>query len=134
VATEAYSVYLPRMNGLRPAPLDADYAHLVAAAEVWVAVVDDRVAGFLVLIVADDHLLLENVAVRPAEQGHGIGRRLLTLAEDRADDVGRGVIRLYTHVSMVENQRLYERAGYVETGRRGEHGLMRVFYEKQLVG
>jgi ribosomal protein S18 acetylase RimI-like enzyme len=122
------------LDGLRPGPLDADYAQLVAAAEVWVADVGDQVAGFLVLVVAEDHLLLENVAVRPAEQGHGIGRRLLTLAEDRAHDVGRGVIRLYTHVSMVENQRLYERAGYVETDRRGEHGLMRVFYEKQLAG
>jgi ribosomal protein S18 acetylase RimI-like enzyme len=66
--------------------------------------------------------------------GHGIGGQLLALAEERAHLVGRDVVRLYTHVSMVENQRLYERAGYVETGRRSEDGLVRVFYEKHLVG
>ena len=33
---------------------------------------------------------------------------------------------------MVENQRLYERIGYVETHRAKEHGFARVFYEKVL--
>ena len=45
---------------------------------------------------------------------------------------GRTGIRLYTHVTMVENQALYERIGYVETGRTTEHGFTRVFYEKRL--
>ena len=33
---------------------------------------------------------------------------------------------------MVENQRIYERDGYVETHRETEHGLGRVFYAKHL--
>jgi ribosomal protein S18 acetylase RimI-like enzyme len=132
VATEAYSVYLPRMAGQRPGPLDADYAALVGSAEVWVATVDADVAGFVVLVPGRDHLLLENVAVRPSLQGHGLGRRLLALAEERAREAGTGAVRLYTHVLMVENQRLYERLGYVETGRRTDDGFTRVFYEKHL--
>ncbi|MDX6326212.1 MAG: hypothetical protein QOK15_2566, partial [Nocardioidaceae bacterium] len=125
-------VYLPRMGGLRPAPMDADYALLVSTAEVWVAEVDDGIAGFLVLVLADDHMLLDNLAVRPVWQGHDIGRRFLALAEERAHECGRDLVRLYTHVVMVENQRLYERIGYVETARQTEHGLARVFYEKHL--
>jgi ribosomal protein S18 acetylase RimI-like enzyme len=132
VAVEAYSVYLPRMAGQRPGPIDADYAALVGSAEVRVATVDGDVAGFMVLVPGQDHLLLDNVAVRPSQQGHGLGRRLLALAEERAREAGTGVVRLYTHVSMVENQRLYERLGYVETGRRADDGLARVFYEKHL--
>lgn len=33
---------------------------------------------------------------------------------------------------MVENQRLYERNGYVETHQAYEHGFSRVFYDKAL--
>ena len=51
---------------------------------------------------------------------------------DSARAVGHDRVRLYTHVSMVENQRLYERLGYVETRRGHEDGLARVFYEKPL--
>jgi hypothetical protein len=35
---------------------------------------------------------------------------------------------------MVENQRLSERNGYVETHRADEHGLGRIFYDKALAG
>ena len=35
-------------------------------------------------------------------------------------------------MTMVENQRLYERLGYVETHRGGDGGLVRVFYAKSL--
>jgi hypothetical protein len=41
-------------------------------------------------------------------------------------------VRLYTNALMVENQRLYESLGYVETGRSHEHGHDRVFYAKLL--
>lgn len=132
LATAAYSVYLPRMGGLAPGPMGTDYADLVATAEVWVAEVGHRIAGFLALRRAGDHVLLENVAVHPDWQGQGLGRRLLALAEERARASGVPVLRLYTHETMVENQRLYERAGYVETDRRTDDGFARVFYEKTL--
>jgi ribosomal protein S18 acetylase RimI-like enzyme len=133
VAVAAYSGYLERLpEGVRPGPMDTDYAEAVARAEAWVAEFEGQIAGFLVLEAADDHLLLENVAVRPGFQGRGVGRRLLELAEERAETLGLPVIRLYTHAVMVENQRLYERYGYVETERRRDHGFDRVFFEKRL--
>jgi ribosomal protein S18 acetylase RimI-like enzyme len=131
-AEAAYSPYLPRMGGLRPGPMDADYAALVAGAEVWVALDGSSVVGFLVLVGEPGAMLLDNVAVLPSHHGRGVGRALLELAEGRAVASGHHRIRLYTHVTMVENQALYERVGYVETHRTTEHGFVRVFYEKDL--
>jgi len=37
-----------------------------------------------VLVPAPNYLLLDNIAVSPARQGLGLGRRLLAFAEDEA--------------------------------------------------
>ena len=131
IAELAYTPYLERMGGLRPGPMNTDYAAAVAGSEAWVASVDDLVVGFLLLVGEADGMLLENVAVLPSHHGQGVGRTLLELAEQRARSAGHSRIRLYTHVTMAENQLLYERNGYVETHRGGEQGFTRVFYEKQ---
>ena len=132
VAELAYSPYLTRMDGARPGPMDTDYRESVDRCEAWVAESGSQGVGFLLLVPEDTCLLLEGVAVLPEQQGRGYGRALLELAEERAQVTGLARIRLYTHETMVENQRLYERLGYVETHRGGEPGLVRVFYEKVL--
>ena len=131
IAERAYRHYVARI-GLRPAPMDTDYDLAVARDEVWVAVIADGVAGFVVLRPDGDDLLLENVAVDPPFQGQGVGRTLLDLAEQRAGSLGLDGVRLYTHAMMTENQRLYEQRGYVETRRVHEVGLDRVHYRKEL--
>jgi ribosomal protein S18 acetylase RimI-like enzyme len=83
---------------------------------------------------ATSYLLLDNVAVSPARQGSGLGRRLLAFAEAEALRRGYAEIRLYTHQTMEENQRLYASIGYEETGRGAEAGYDRVFMRKQLRG
>jgi ribosomal protein S18 acetylase RimI-like enzyme len=133
LATAAYERYLRRFPaGLRPGPMDADYRAAIEHGETWVADDDGGIVGFLVLVPNADHLLLENVAVAPGFQGRGLGRRLLALAESRARDHGLDVIRLYTHATMTENQRLYEGLGYVQTERRTDDGFDRVFYAKRV--
>ena len=114
--------------------MDEDYEAVVAAEEAWVAEADGDVIGFLVLVSRSDGIVLDVVAVLPSRQGLGAGRALLTLAEERAAAGGHNRIGLYTNEAMVENQRLYERIGYVETHRADEHGYARVFYEKALPG
>jgi ribosomal protein S18 acetylase RimI-like enzyme len=131
VAQAAYAGYVPRM-GRRPHPMDVDYEGAVARDEAWVAVIGGEVVGYVVLVDEGDTMLLDNVAVLPAHHGRGVGRALLTHADRRAVAAGCSRIRLYTHLTMVENQALYERIGYVETGRGGEDGLVRVFYEKKV--
>jgi ribosomal protein S18 acetylase RimI-like enzyme len=133
IASAAYSPYLPRMGGQRPGPLDADYAAAVEECEVWLANLDGSPVGFVVLSGdGPDVLLLENVAVLPSHHGRGVGRALLELAEARATARGCTRIRLFTHVTMVENHALYERIGYVRTHDATDDGVTRVFYEKVL--
>jgi ribosomal protein S18 acetylase RimI-like enzyme len=110
--------------------MDDDYAARVGDGRVWVADAGGEVAGLIVLIPHDDHLLVENVAVEPARQGQGIGRALLDFAERRAAELGIPELRLYTHVKMTENQALYVRLGYREVERRTENGFERVFMSK----
>jgi GNAT superfamily N-acetyltransferase len=131
LAAAAYAPYAERIGRL-PAPVAADYAAAVARGQVWIAALDDAVAGFIVLVVKPDHLLLENIAVRPAEQGTGIGSRLLTLAEEQAALLGLTEIRLYTNIAMTENLAYYPRRGFVETHRGEQDGYSRVYFAKRL--
>jgi ribosomal protein S18 acetylase RimI-like enzyme len=127
----AYAHYLPRI-GQPPGPMLDDYERRVAEGAVWVIEQGHNLTGLIVLISQPDHLLLDNVAVAPAYQGHGLGRRLLAFAESLARERGYHEIRLYTHQLMRENQRLYARLGYEEADRRIEAGYSRVFMRKLL--
>jgi GNAT superfamily N-acetyltransferase len=125
----AYGPYIERI-GIRPAPLDDDYAARIGSGYVSVAV-DPEVVGLIVLIDKPDHLLIENVAVEPRRQGEGIGRALLTFAEDHARQSGIQTLRLYTNAAMTENLALYSRLGYTEDERHSEDGFDRVFLSKR---
>jgi len=131
IAREAYQRYVPRI-GREPAPMSADYAAAVRDGQAWVAVGRGQVIGFVVLIAQPDHLLLENLAVRPSWQGRGVGSRLLALAEDVAGRLRLAEVRLYTNEAMTENLAYYPRRGYAETHRAEQDGFRRVFFSKRL--
>ena len=131
IATAAYQRYVARI-GRPPAPMTADYDQAVRSGQTWVAVQDGQVTGFVVLVPEPGYLLVENLAVRPADQGRGIGRRLLALAEQHARDLGLSEIRLYTNEAMTENLGYYPRRGYIETHRADQDGFHLVFYRKPL--
>jgi ribosomal protein S18 acetylase RimI-like enzyme len=131
IVEDAYQRYIPRM-GRPPGPMLDDYSARVSEGAVWVIEEHATVVGILVLRPKPDHLLLDNIAVAPAHQGLGLGRRLLVFAEQEAVRRGYREIRLYTHETMTENQRLYAAIGYEETGRGTEAGYERVFMRKQL--
>jgi len=131
IVEHAYREYIPRM-GHPPAPMRDDYATRVAEGVVSVIEQGEAIAGLVVLLPMAEHLLLDNLAVAPAQQHRGLGRRLLAFAEAEALRLGYREIRLYTHRTMVENQRLYAAAGYRETGRGTVAGYDRVFMAKRL--
>jgi ribosomal protein S18 acetylase RimI-like enzyme len=131
IAKAAYQVYVDRI-GREPAPMTADYAQIAECGHAWVAEHGDRIVGLLVLEWADDHLLLENVAVAPEAQGLGVGNRLLQLAEEQARARGLREVRLYTNEAMTENLDYYRRRGYHETHRGTQNGFRRVFFAKVL--
>lgn len=127
----AYAHYIAR-NGLVPGPMREDYAAVVRDAQVTVVEHAGAIVAVLVLAVAAEGFLLDNVAVAPAHQGTGLGRYLLEYAEAEAVRQGFDSIYLYTQEAMTENLALYERVGYVEYARRAEIGLSRVYLRKQL--
>jgi ribosomal protein S18 acetylase RimI-like enzyme len=129
----AYRHYIPRM-GKPPGPMLDDYSARALEGVVWVMEDAKTIVGILVLVPKPDHLLLDNIAVSPSHQGRGFGRRLLEFAEAEALRLGYREIRLYTHETMTENQRLYAAIGYKETGRGNEAEYERVFMRKRLAG
>jgi ribosomal protein S18 acetylase RimI-like enzyme len=131
IVDQAYRHYISRI-GRPPGPMLDDYAARVSEGAVWVLEEGAVIAAVIVLLPAPNHLLLDNIAVSPTRQGLGFGRRLLAFAEDEALRRGYREIRLYTHETMVENQRLYASIGYEETGRGSEAGYDRVFMRKRL--
>jgi ribosomal protein S18 acetylase RimI-like enzyme len=133
IVDESYRHYIPLM-GKPPGPMLDDYAARVLEGVVWVLEEGAAVAGIIVLLPIADYLLLDNVAISTARQGLGLGRWLLAFAEAEALQRGYSEIRLYTHQTMVENQRLYASIGYEEMGRDTEAGYDRVFMRKQLRG
>ena len=131
LVARAYGHYVARI-GKPPGPMLDDYAARIAEGAVQVLEEEGRLVGLLVLLPEADHLLLDNVAVDPAAQGRGHGRRLVAAAEDEARRLGLPELRLYTHELMTENVVMYERLGFVETHRGQQAGYARVFMRKRL--
>jgi ribosomal protein S18 acetylase RimI-like enzyme len=119
--------------GKPPGPMLEDYVARVSEGAVWLLEEGTVLAARIVLVPAPNYLLLDNIAVSPARQALGLGRRLLAFAEDEALRRGYREIQLHTHQTMVENQLLYTSIGYEETGRGTEAGYDRVFMRKQLI-
>jgi GNAT superfamily N-acetyltransferase len=132
IVRDAYGIYIERI-GKPPGPMLDDYAALIADGAVSALdEPDGTIAAIIVLLPQPDHLLLDNIAVRPDRQGQGLGRQLVAFAEAEARRLGHAELRLYTHQRMTENIALYTRLGFVETGRGREAGYDRVFMTKRL--
>jgi GNAT superfamily N-acetyltransferase len=131
IVLAAYQQYVA-MIGSPPGPMLDDYGARVRAQQLWVLEDRDTLAGILVLEDGPDCFLLDNIAVRPDRQGHGLGRLLLDFAEQECARCGWDTITLYTNALMENNIRIYAARGYVERERRTEKGFDRVYMEKRL--
>jgi GNAT superfamily N-acetyltransferase len=125
----AYARYLTRMDK-PPGPMLRDYGPSVEAGTTWVT--GSPITAVLTLYPRDDHLLVENIAVHPEAQGHGLGRVLMSFAEEEAARRGLTRMALVTHEVMTENQAIYAHLGYREVARHTEDGYRRVYMEKLL--
>jgi GNAT superfamily N-acetyltransferase len=127
----AYARYLTRMDK-PPGPMLRDYGPSVEAGTTWVT--GSPITAVLTLYPTDNCLLIENIAVHPSAQGRGLGRALMSFAEQEAARRGLTRMALYTHEVMTENQAIYARLGYTEVERRAEDGYRRIYMEKRLPG
>ncbi|WP_116102675.1 GNAT family N-acetyltransferase [Amycolatopsis thermalba] len=95
-----------------PLPMQTDYRQAVTAHRIDLLYDDDQLVALIEMIPAVDHLLIENVAVRPSAQGTGYGRLLMRHADLLAQSMGLHGVRLYTNALFTENIRFYRRLGY----------------------
>lgn len=78
-------------------------------------------------------LLIGRLAIAPDMQGRGVGTALLDAVERRGREAGCREAELFTGSLSEANLRLYERAGYRESGRvDGDDGIEQVFLRKPL--
>ncbi len=129
IARAAYAPYVVAI-GREPPPMLQDFAADIPAGRVLVA--GDPPAGFVVSYARAGDWHVENLAVAPEAQGQGLGPRLLAAAEALARAAGHMRVTLYTNAAMAPALALYPRLGYREVARRTEHGLHRVYFEKEL--
>jgi len=117
LARTAYARHVAAI-GREPMPMAADWSQLVSEQEIWILDgPEDEIVASLALEIQPDNLTIWSVAVAPAHQGRGIGRRLMAFAEDRARALRRSELRLFTNARMEANIALYYRLGYAETRR-----------------
>ncbi len=81
---------------------------------------------------SSDEAEIRRMRVHPDRQRCGFGRLLLERLEERARALGCRVIRLDTTEQQTAAQRLYESAGYRETGRRQTARFRFIDYAKTL--
>jgi len=129
IARAAYAPYVAEI-GRAPPPMLQDFPADIA--EGAVRVIGRPADAYIVARPRGGDWLIENVAVDPACQGQGLGRRLIAWAEAEARARGFSRVVLYTNMAMRGNLALYPRLGYREVARREEHGLSRAFFEKTL--
>lgn len=128
------AAYAPHaaLIGRTPLPMLDDHAAAIRDDEVWVVDIDGSVVGVIELVPREDHLWVENVAISPAHQGRGLGRRLLRHAEDEARRHGLAEIRLLTNERYTANIAMYLRHGYLEMHREPYLGTDLVHFRKVL--
>lgn len=128
----AYAKWVP-VVGREPLPMTADFDRAVSAHVIDLLEEDGDLLALIEMRPERDHLHMVNIAVRPDQQGKGLGRRLLQHAERLARTLGLDEIQLYTNAAMAPNLDFYGRRGYQEF-RRGTvvPGTASVFMRKRL--
>ncbi|MBL4666245.1 MAG: GNAT family N-acetyltransferase [Sneathiella sp.] len=108
---DAYAKWVP-LIGREPLPMSADYEEALRKHRFDLLFVDETLAALIETISHEEHLLIENVAVSPAFQGKGLGRKLLAHAEQLAASLGYAEIKLYTNKLFAENLTFYGQLDY----------------------
>ena len=90
-----------------------DYDRIVREDPVDLLFLAGELVALVWMVPHPDHLLIENLAVAPARQGRGCGRRMLAHAESLAIELRLPVVRLYTNLKFISNIEFYAKSGYV---------------------
>ncbi|HZP98633.1 MAG TPA: GNAT family N-acetyltransferase [Reyranella sp.] len=108
---EAYQKWVA-VTGREPLPMRVDYDEALAKNRFDLLEEEGVLIALIETLCERGQFLIVNVAVAPAHQSRGLGRRLLAHAEQLALAAGCREVRLYTNSLMAPNIALYRRLGY----------------------
>jgi len=91
----------------------------------FAAVIDDELAGCVFIKEKDDRFYLGKLAVTPAFEGQGIGRKLVEKAEQLAVACGKPVMELQTRIELTRNHAVFEKLGYRKVAETAHPGFTR---------
>jgi ribosomal protein S18 acetylase RimI-like enzyme len=108
-------------------------AYVASGGDFLVAIDDGRLIAMGGLLRrSETEWEIKRMRVLPDRQRQGIGRRILEALEDRGRELGAETLVLDTTEGQTAARRLYESAGYQETGRRDAGGFVFIDFAKQL--
>jgi N-acetylglutamate synthase-like GNAT family acetyltransferase len=131
LVNEAFEKYIP-VIGRKPLPMTADHSDLIVNHDAWVLEEESEIIAVLEMVLNNDSLYIDTVAVSNAHQARGIGKQLLNFAETRARELGRNATTLFTNERYTVLLEMYTRFGYVETHRIPVQGTDAVHMRKTL--
>lgn len=100
-----------------------------ARAEIGhVAIDGEKLTGCLFLRPEADCLYVGKLAVLPEAQGKGLGKRLLTIAEETAAALGLPVLRLETRIELTNNHAVFAAWGFTRTAEKAHPGFARTTF------
>jgi GNAT superfamily N-acetyltransferase len=127
----AFEGYIP-LIGRKPLPMTADHTDLIVNHDAWVLEENNEIIAVLELVIKENSLYIDTVAVKQSHQSRGIGKQLLTFAETRARELGMNAMTLFTNERYTALLEMYARHGYVETHRIPVQGTDAVHMRKTL--
>ncbi len=83
-----------------------------------VALIDDRLVGYILYSLVVDESDLANIAVDACSRRRGVGESLMNTMFDHIERAGGGRIFLEVRPSNMDAQAFYQRLGFFEVGRR----------------
>lgn len=102
---------------------DEEWERMVGQLPTWLAVLGDRAVGSVSLFHSpeqpEDDCFLVGMWVDPAARGNGVGEVLARTVVDAAGEQGRSRVVLEVAHENAAAIALYERVGFVATGRTG---------------
>ena len=100
-----------------------------AKAEIGhVAIHGEKLIGCLFLRPEADCLYIGKLAVLPEAQGKGLGKRLLTIAEETAAALGLPALRLETRIELTDNHAVFAAWGFTRTAEKAHPGFARTTF------
>ncbi|MBW6423620.1 GNAT family N-acetyltransferase [Rhizobium sp. XQZ8] len=120
------------MDGVIDPPSSAHRLTLMSLAQkardevAFAALEEGKLAGCVFCKPEPGFLYIGKLAISPAWQGKGIGRKLLSFAEEVAREKGLPVLRLETRIELTANHATFARWGFEKTAENSHAGFTRI--------